>query len=202
MRFEKARRVGVPAWLLFVVLGGCARTVLDSSVVDEYPGAEMELDFIEHVSEQRIISTNDALHGLFLLVDGDDSAADYDERLAEAKRRGWLPQDAEPTANESMEVGFAAMAGCAILDEKGGLTMRVFGPSPRYCARELVFLGILPQRTEYQSLSGLEFIDFLGRLEDGLPERGPSDEVPGPEDLPDRDPSGDPHTGGDRRGGV
>ncbi len=202
MRFEEARRAGLPTWLVVVVLGGCARTVLDSSVVDEYPGAEMELDFIEHVSEQRIISTNDALHGLYLLTDGDDTAANYQERLAEAKRRGWLPENADPPANESMEVGFAAMAGCAILGEKGGLTMRVFGPSPRYCTRELVFLGILPERTEHQSLSGLEFIDFLGRLEDGLPENGPRDETPGPEDLPDRDPAGDPHTGGDRRGGV
>ena len=195
MSFERAR---LPACLLLLVLGGCARTVLDASVVDTYPDAEMELDFIEHVSEQRIISTNDALHGLFLLTDGNDAAGNYEERLVESKRRGWLPKNADPLANESMEVGFAAMAGCTILGEKGGPTMRVWGPSPRYCTRELVFLGILPERTEYQSLSGLEFIDFLGRLEDGLPESRPSDEIPGPEDLPVGDPSGDRHTGGDR----
>ncbi len=48
--------------------------------------------------------------------------------------------------------------------------MRLLGPSPRYCTRELVFLGILPPRTEHQSLSGLELMDVVGRLEDRLGE--------------------------------
>ncbi|MCZ6543072.1 MAG: hypothetical protein O6768_05350, partial [Planctomycetota bacterium] len=56
----------------------------------------------------------------------------------------------------------------------GGLTMRLFGPSPRYCTRELIFMDILPQRTEHQSLSGLEFIDLVGRIEDRLAEESKS----------------------------
>ena len=64
-----------------------------------------------------------------------------------------------------------AMAACDILQIEGGLTMRMFGPSPRYCTRELIYLELIPQRTDYQSLSGLEFIDLLGRIESHLADR-------------------------------
>jgi hypothetical protein len=142
--------------------------VLESSVVDAVPADVAELDFWEGVETQRIVTVNDALHALFLLADGSDAFATYAERLAEAKQRRWLPAGSDPAANESAAVGLVAMAGCQILDVKGGLTMRVLGPSPRYCTRELVFLGILPPRTEHQSLSGLELMDVVGRLEDRL----------------------------------
>jgi hypothetical protein len=144
--------------------------VLESSVVDAVPADAAELDFWEGVEAQRIVTVNDALHALFLLADGSDSFATYDDRLAEAKQRKWLPAGWDPAANESATVGLVAMAACQILDVKGGLTMRVLGPSPRYCTRELVFLGILPPRTEHQSLSGLELMDVVGRLEDRLGE--------------------------------
>jgi hypothetical protein len=161
--------------LLLVVLGGCARTVLESSVVDATPADEAELDFWEGVESQRIVTVNDALHALFLLADGSDSFSTYEKRLVEAKRRQWLPAGAGPAANESATVGQVAMAVCQILDVKGGLTMRLLGPSPRYCTRELVFLGILPPRTEHQSLSGLELMDVVGRVEDRLDEQVGSD---------------------------
>ncbi|MHC4142666.1 MAG: hypothetical protein ACYSUF_12630 [Planctomycetota bacterium] len=167
------------ALLLFVVvvLGGCARTVLESSVVDATAADEAELDFWDGLESQRVVTVNDALHALFLLADGSDSIATYEQRLAEAKRRKWLGAGADPAANESATVGLVAMAACQILEVKGGLTMRLLGPSPRYCTREIVFLGILPPRTEHQSLSGLELMDVVGHVEDRLDESvGPDSE--------------------------
>jgi hypothetical protein len=142
--------------------------MLESSVVDAVPADEAELDFWEGLEQQRIVTVNDALHALLLFADEGGSFATYEQRLAAAKRRKWLPAGADPAANESAAVGLVAMAACQVLDVKGGLTMRLLGPSPRYCTRELVFLGILPPRTEHQSLSGLELIDVVGRLEDRL----------------------------------
>ena len=55
-----------------------------------------------------------------------------------------------------------------IMDIKGGLTMCLLGPSPRYCTRELVYLEIIPNRTENQSLSGLEFIELVSNIEDEM----------------------------------
>ena len=87
-----------------------------------------------------------------------------------AKERGWIydPEYDEVPANESAPIGMVAMAACQILQIKGGVTMRIAGPSPRYCTRELVFLEFLPPRSEHQAISGLEFIDLVSRLEERL----------------------------------
>ncbi len=114
------------------------------------------------------MTNHDALHGLLLLADGSDPHETYEQRLANARSRGWIATHAAPPANESAEVGMMAMAVCDILSIKGGLTMRLMGPSPRYCTRELIFLEILPPRSERLSLSGLEFIDLVGRVEDRM----------------------------------
>ncbi|MHC4427052.1 MAG: hypothetical protein ACYS0D_00410 [Planctomycetota bacterium] len=140
--------------------------MLDSSVIDDTGLLEDELEFWTRLEERRVVTTNDALHGLYLMADGDDPFVTYDQRLAQAHERGWIPQRSAPPANESAPVGLFAVASCDILEIRGGLTMRVLGPSGRYCTKELVFLEILPPRTEQQSLSGLEFIDLVGRIED------------------------------------
>lgn len=153
---------------------GCARTVLDSSAVDEWSGDGAELDYWEHLESQRVVTNHDALHGLLMLADGADPHETYEQRLADARERAWIAGDAAPGANESAAIGMMAVAACDVLSVKGGLTMRLFGPSPRYCTRELIFMDILPQRTEHQSLSGLEFIDLVGRIEDRLAEESGS----------------------------
>ena len=81
-----------------------------------------------------------------------------------AKAKQWLDAGWDRPANESAQVGWMAVAGCRTTGVQGGLTMRVFGPTPRYATKELVFMGILPLRTENQSLTGQEFVDFVNRL--------------------------------------
>jgi len=143
---------------------GCQRQILPASAVDQFGTADDELDFLAEVHNMTAVTNNDALHGLFLFADGVDPATDYDERVALAKTRRWMPTGFDEPANESAPVGWLAMAGCEICDIKGGLTMHVLGPTPRYCTKELVFLQVLPLRTENQSLTGAEFNDYLNRL--------------------------------------
>ncbi len=156
---------------LLLLLAGCAgtpRTVLDDSAADAYAAPEAELDYWDGVAERRVVTNNDALHGL-LLVAGADAGDSYEGRVSAAFDRGWLAgvKQVAP-ANESASVGLIAVAVCDILGERGGLTMRLLGPSPRYCTRELVYREIIPARTENQSLSGPEFVDLVGRIEDAL----------------------------------
>ena len=153
--------------VLALVLGGCAveRTVLEDSAVDAYPGYDAELDFWDELATRPVVTNNDALYGL-LLVSGEDSPpASYEDRLAAARALGWMNENDAPPMNESATLGFIAVAVCDILDLKGGLTMHLFGPSGRYCTRELVYREYFPSRTEDQSLSGLEFVDLLSRVE-------------------------------------
>lgn len=111
------------------------------------------------------VTNNDALHAFFLLQDGEDPHADYAARRREAQRRGWMRHDASELPNAAAKVGWMATAGCVVMQVKGGLSMAVLGPTPRYATRELVYMEVLPLRTENQILSGGEFVDYINRLE-------------------------------------
>lgn len=141
---------------------GCARTVVEQSVVD-LPGMQQdELAYWEAIESRFVVSNNDALHALILLADGADDSVDYEARIAKARARGWVKGRPGP-ANESAQIGIVAVGICQILEIKGGLTMRLFGPSPRYCTRELIFLELLPPRADTQAITGLELAELIGR---------------------------------------
>jgi hypothetical protein len=142
----------------------CQRAVVENPAVDRFPTAAEELDYLDALNSQVVVTNNDALHGLITFADGTDLATDYEGRVRVAREKGWVGSNWSPPASESASVGWMAVAGVKILGIKGGLTMRIFGPTPRYATRELVFNGVLPLRTDNQSLSGAEFIDFLNRL--------------------------------------
>jgi len=65
-----------------------------------------------------------------------------------------------------------SVAVVEMLGIRGGVTLRLLGSSPRYCTRELVFEGLLPKRTRRETMSGLEFVDLAGRVEDWRERRG------------------------------
>jgi len=151
--------------LLSVVAAGCQHYLMPSSAVDAYPKADQELDFLAEVEKMNAITNNDAVHAFLLLQDGADAQPDYASRRAEAIRRGWMDRGASTIANEAAHVGWMATAGCMVMQIKGGVSMHLFGPVPRYAVRELIFMEILPLRTENQVLSGSEFVDYLNRLD-------------------------------------
>lgn len=160
-----ATLLGVLACIaVLAAAGGCERTRIADSAVVRFPAAAQELDFMDALSKQVVVTNDDALHGLITFADGADLCRDYAARVKIAQDKGWVPEGWNPPADESATVGWMAVAGCKVLDIKGGLTMRVFGPTPRYATRELVFMGVLPMRTDNQSLSGAEFLDYLNRL--------------------------------------
>lgn len=176
------------------LLPACARTLTQGSAVDQH--ATDDAAFWSAIEDDRTLTNHDALHGLFLLADGADPNATYEDRVQAARNRNWIPPGApNPVANESTTVGRVASVAAQIAEVKGGLSMRLSGPTPRYATRELIYLGLLPDRTENQSMSGLEFIDLMGRLEDHMAsERTLEDRLrhaeepatePGPEPAPE-----------------
>ncbi len=155
--------------LLAAALSGCGpRTMVDASLVDNPAIAADQGDFLDALRTQAIVTNNDSLHGLFLLADGADPHEDFAGRVASAKERGWLEKDWNFLANESVRVGDVAQGVCVITDIKGGLTMGMFGPSPRYCTRELVYLEMIPDRDDAQSMRGLEYLELMLKANDRL----------------------------------
>ncbi|HWB18744.1 MAG TPA: hypothetical protein VG711_00465 [Phycisphaerales bacterium] len=145
---------------------GCARSVSQTSLVDSAAGPNADLDFWDKLQTDRTVTNHDALHALILLADGEDHSTSFQERVDVAKKKNWISADRQLTANESATVGDISVALCQILDIRGGLTLTLFGPSRRYCTRELVYREVIPARTESQSMSGLELLNLIGNAED------------------------------------
>lgn len=158
------RALAVVLSLAAFALPGCERSRIPDSAVERFPRASQELDFLDALDKQRVVTNDDALHALIAFADGTDLSSTYAGRVEVARRKGWVGKDWDRPGEESAAVGWMAVAGCRILDVKGGVTMRVFGPTPRYATKELVFMDVLPLRTENQSLSGREFVDYVNRL--------------------------------------
>ena len=160
MRFDA---VFVSALALFAL--GCERATTTTSSVEKFNTNDTEIDFFEDLEKSLVVSNDDALHAFFLMADKDDGWVTYDERVIEAKRRGWLPESFDEPSTESAQVGWIATVACQVGHISGGLTMRIFGPIPRYAVRELKHEQILIGKMDSQSFSGLEFVDFLTRLD-------------------------------------
>ena len=169
MRSESlASKLLIPI-LVGMALGGCGltdRTTLDTCASIQFPAAEDSLDFWDTLETQPVTTNDDALHGLLLFVEHSPVATTWDERVAAARAAGWLSSDnTPPPALESAQMGFVAPIVCEILQVQGGLSMRLWGRTPRYSTRELVHMGLIPGITEHEALSGAEFIALLSAAE-------------------------------------
>jgi hypothetical protein len=163
---DSKQRFGWLLLLITIALAGCStdRTILDSSAADAHGATEADFEFWDEVAKRRVVTNNDALHGLFLAVDGKDSAKTYAERVEAAKARGWLVGTPPAPANQSATAGMIGVATCEILKLKGGVNIQWLGPNPRHCLREIVHIGLIPHRSDGQSLSGPEFADLVDRI--------------------------------------
>lgn len=203
----RSEAIAVTAAACAALLGGCARTVLDASVVDTR--YEDEQNFWTDLETRRVVTNNDALHGLFLAADGVDPNPSYEDRLFAARERGWIGDDFQPDtrpANQSANIGDLSVAACRIANINGGLTMRLIGPTPRYATKELVYREMIPDRGDNQSMTGLEFIDFVTRIQDLTPvavtpvpapatPAPPENPPPQPDERPEPVPEAPPRPG-------
>ena len=134
------------------------------------------MNFWHALTDAPVASNDAAFHGLLLYADGKDASADYGGRVAALKSRGMLPAGFDEPAEAGVRRGTVAVALMRLLDEKGGVTTRILGPTPRYAVRELMFLNVYPPSTPNQSFSGNEFVGIMGRVEDY--QRGNAANVP------------------------
>jgi hypothetical protein len=186
----EARVTRVPFALLLALLGGCASVPAGKSVISDLstkPNAS-EVAFWHDVEARPLATNDDAFHGLLLYLNGDDHSTSYDERVSALKQRGLLAVDFHGQADEAVERGTLAVALVKALHLKGGLSMALFGASPRYALRELEYRNLFPDSSEFQLLSGAEFVGIIGRVEDfqeGDPANDPAKVLyPGAEPTP------------------
>jgi hypothetical protein len=155
---------------LLILLGtiGCSSTPLSQALAPEFArnDPDAHLEFWHALPERKAVSNDEAFHAVLLFVDGEDASADYGQRVQALKDRGMLSDGFAEAPASPVRRGTLAVALSHALDIKGGLTMRVFGPSGRYATRELQYAGVYPPSSPQQTFSGAEFLGIIGRAED------------------------------------
>ena len=71
-------------------------------------------DFWDELTTQRVVTNDDALHGLLLVVAPELVEANYAARLDAARKRGGIGEDADLPPTESARVGMIALAGIIV----------------------------------------------------------------------------------------
>jgi hypothetical protein len=156
------------ALLVGAAAGGCRTSTAAVPLAPEMAGSEPEaqMEFWHALPERRVASNDEAFHALLLFIDGADPAGDYDARVAAMRGRRMLPAGFDGTAAEAVKRGTLAVALARALEVRGGLSMRLFGASPRYALRELQYVGLFPQSSPRQTFSGPELLGIIARAED------------------------------------
>lgn len=168
MRSNAKPIVLLAALFSVATLGGCEIAQVNEPVTMKF-GADdpdSQLDFWHELAQQPIASNDEATHAILLFVDGKSGELPYDQRIAAMKSRKLLPKGFSSPANQAVLRGTLAYALVEALKIRGGVTMSIFGNSPRYATRELVDMELFPLSTPGQTFSGAELVGIFGKAED------------------------------------
>jgi hypothetical protein len=127
---------------------------------------DQQMEFLHRLADRKVTSNDEAFHALLMFLDGRDPANDYAGRVTALHNRKMLPGGFDESADHALERGTLAVALVRGLSIRGGVTMMVLGPNPRYAVRELQFLDIYPVSSPNQTFRGSELLSILSRAED------------------------------------
>jgi len=190
MRSDRIGRLIALMWFA-VAIGGCGSAQVAEPLTETTAGNDVEsqMNFWHTLATRNLTSNDEAFHALLLFFDEEDPAEDYDGRVDLFKSRNWLPNGFDEPSNQAVTRGTLARVLAEGLGIKGGLTMRVAGPVPRYALREMTYMRIFPSGSPNQTISGSQLLTVIGKSEDhqvlraaeaASGEQPPASQQPGP----------------------
>ena len=167
------KRNQIAAGLVVAALLACGAGVAGCGVQAGYvaggnvklPEGEGSPGYLDRVSSQETISENDAMRGILLLLDGEDKTETFQRRIDALRKRGIVDPSWDFAADRPVTKGKLAYMLYQTCRMDGGLTLTLFGPSERYCLRELQYQGVISSGVFYTPVTGLEFVAILTRAD-------------------------------------
>ncbi len=156
------------ASLALAALVGCATAHVSNPLTRTLAAStpEAQGEFWYRLASRPVASNDEVFHALLLYADGKDTAADFTGRVAALSARHMLPNGFQGSPDDAVDRGTLAVALDQLLHIRGGLTMQLFGSSPRYALRAAVDKGIFPPSSPNQGLSGGEFVGVMQKAEE------------------------------------
>ena len=95
----------------------------------------------------------------------------FEEARSKLIESGVIRERWKPDPQKKLTRGKVAYMLVKILKIKGGLTMRLFGPSERYALKELEFMELMDGGMTWRSVSGRELVAVLARADEYMQEQ-------------------------------
>lgn len=151
-----------------LAINGCSTYQADAPVMQagQVPANEDSADFLDRASQLEIVDVDNALHGFFLLTDGEDTCSNFQSRLAKGIREGLVPSGWDPSGSQPLtkgELAYMAYKACGVKEK--GVVLSLFGPSRRYCLRELQYRGMMAQGGTSMRVTGMELVAVITRAD-------------------------------------
>jgi hypothetical protein len=164
----RSRALLILGCVTMLLAAGCHSAQVTDHVTAKLCGndPDTQLDFWHTLADRPVTSNEDAFHGMLLYLDNQDGCADYAARVALLKQRRLIPANFNEPRDVAVKRGTVAVMFAQTLHLHGGWAMHLFGPTPRYATRELIYLNIFPYCSPQQTFSGTEFVGVIGALED------------------------------------
>jgi len=120
-----------------------------------------EMEYITALAEKPVASMADAIMLLTLFAGESPWGRGLDEltaRLVEKEifHGGWRVDKTDP-----LTFGRVSYMICQACEIRGGIWMRLFGPSERYCFKEALYLEIIPAGSTHRYVTGEQLLDIL-----------------------------------------
>ncbi|MBI2901183.1 MAG: hypothetical protein HYY17_13445 [Planctomycetes bacterium] len=128
-----------------------------------------DAEFARELMKKRKSSVADVCLVFYSFLDDAKPTKSPTEAAAALVKARRLPEGWDLESNASL--GEVSYLICTTLGIKGGLTMRVFGNSSRYCYRECVAKRLVQANGPHSAVSGRDLLSIAGRIEDELEKR-------------------------------
>jgi hypothetical protein len=153
---------------VLALMSGCQAVRVQQPLTNTTGGSSsrQQLDFWHGLADRPVVCNDEAFHGLLLFFDGSDPAATYAARVEALRSRKMLPAGFDAPGDEAVSRGTLAIALVRGLKMEGGWALTLLGPTPRYATRELVYRGVYPASSPWQTLTGNELVGIMGKAED------------------------------------
>ena len=150
--------------LVFICCVGCENGEIISRS-ENLPKGEDSAGFLDRVSSMHEVSENDAMRGILMLIDGDDTAESFQQRVLILQQRGIAAKSWDYVSDRGITRGKYAFMIYQAAKFRGGIILSVTGPSRRYCLRELQFKKVMCNGPMLTEIPGSEYVAVLGRAD-------------------------------------
>lgn len=122
--------------------------------------------FLDRASDMEVVDIDSALHGMCIVVDGEDKNADFKSRMDQLQGSGIVAKSWKISPAQSLTKGrlaYMVYQVCGIKEK--GVMIGLFGPTQRYCLRELQYNGMMAPGNESMLVTGMELVAVLTRAD-------------------------------------